>query len=154
MMQILFSAAGLLSLGLGILGAFLPGLPTTPFLLLAAFCFAKGSPRFHRWFCGTKLYKKHLKTLVTERQMTLKAKLSILLPATAMLAVAFILSPWWQMRAFLVFLCVSKYVYFFTCIGTVKKGPSVRLTGLFKLCHDRRVAQLKNMMYNFFRSSK
>ncbi len=47
--QTLLVAVGVLSLALGLLGVVLPGLPTTPFVLLAAACFAKASPRLHRW---------------------------------------------------------------------------------------------------------
>jgi uncharacterized membrane protein YbaN (DUF454 family) len=45
----LYNAAGSICVGLAFLGLFLPLLPTTPFLLLAAFCFSKGSARMHAW---------------------------------------------------------------------------------------------------------
>lgn len=44
-----FLSAGLFSLALGLIGAALPLLPTVPFLLLAAYCFARSSERLHRW---------------------------------------------------------------------------------------------------------
>ncbi|NIP15520.1 MAG: DUF454 family protein [Pseudomonadales bacterium] len=47
--KLLFITGGWLSLALGIAGIPLPLLPTTPFLLLAAFCFAEGSDRLHDW---------------------------------------------------------------------------------------------------------
>ncbi|MCE6952280.1 YbaN family protein [Cereibacter sphaeroides] len=48
-MHVLWLSAGLTSLALGLIGIFLPLLPTVPFLLLAAFCFARSSERLHGW---------------------------------------------------------------------------------------------------------
>ena len=59
-----FVVLGCLSLGLGAVGAVLPILPTVPFLMLAAFCFAKSSEKLHNWFVSTKLYKKNLESFV------------------------------------------------------------------------------------------
>ena len=75
-LRIIWLFFGFLAMGIGAAGVVLPVLPTTPFLLLASFCLAKGSERFHRWFTGTKLYKKHLESFVENRSMTLKTKFS------------------------------------------------------------------------------
>lgn len=118
--KLLWLMIGIVSMVLGAIGVVLPVLPTMPFLLLASFCFAKGSDRFHKWFIGTKLYKKHLESFVTSRSMTLKTKLCILLPASAMLILAMFAMSNIYGRVFIVFLIIFKYIYFFTRIETVK----------------------------------
>ena len=72
-------------------GVVLPILPTTPFILVAAFCFARSSARLNSWFKGTKVYKQVLEGYVTKRSMTLRAKLTILVPVTVLLAIGFAL---------------------------------------------------------------
>ena len=106
--------------GIGAIGVILPILPTTPFLLVASFCFARGSERFHKWFMGTKLYKNHLDSFVRERAMTLKTKFCILLPASAMLMCAFLMMSNLPGRIFILLLILFKYVYFFTKIKTIR----------------------------------
>lgn len=55
-MKALWISFGILSLILGFIGVFLPLLPTTPFALLAAFCFSKGSDELHEWLLDSKLF--------------------------------------------------------------------------------------------------
>lgn len=119
--KILWIVIGFISMGIGMIGVVFPVLPTTPFLLLASFCLAKGSERFHRWFTKTKLYQKHLDSFVKNRAMTLKTKFCILLPVSGMLLFALVAMGNIYGRIFIVFLLVFKYVYFFTRIATVEK---------------------------------
>lgn len=118
--KILWTVIGFISMGIGMIGVVFPVLPTTPFLLLASFCLAKGSERFHRWFTKTKLYQKHLDSFVKNRAMTLKTKFCILLPVSGMLLFALVAMGNIYGRIFIVFLLVFKYVYFFTRIATVE----------------------------------
>ncbi len=58
--RFLFILAGTISLGLGILGIPLPLLPTTPFLLLSAYCYARSSRRFYYWLINHRYFGKHI----------------------------------------------------------------------------------------------
>lgn len=89
-MKILLIVLGFITLGLGAVGVALPILPTTPFLLVSAFCFAKSSERLNIWFRGTKLYRNNLETFVRGQGMTKKAKLKIMTTVTVIMAIAFI----------------------------------------------------------------
>ena len=118
--RVLFLTAGFLCIALGTIGIVLPLLPTTPFYLLAAFCLAKGSARFHSWFTNTRLYKKHMESFATNRSLTIEAKLGILLPVTALLAVSFIFMNIVILRAIIVILALVKWWYFIRVIRTIK----------------------------------
>ena len=107
-MKIVYLALAFLFLAVGAVGVVLPVLPTTPFLLVAGACFARGSERFHRWFLGTRLYQKHLDSFVKSRAMTLRTKLCILLPASGMLILAMVLVPILPMRIFILCLIAFK----------------------------------------------
>ena len=120
-MKTLLIILGFVCAAIGVVGIVVPILPTTPFLLLASFFFAKGSQRFHNWFISTKLYKKHLESFVNSRAMTLKSKLTILIPVSCMLIATFIFVNNLHARILLVILFVGKYLYFFTQIKTIKE---------------------------------
>ena len=109
----LWAAGGFLFFALGMVGVVLPILPTTPFILVAAFCFARSSDRLNSWFKGTKVYKMVLEGYMTKRSMTLRAKLTILVPVTALLAVGFaMMSNVPVGRAIVAIVWVGHIVYF------------------------------------------
>ena len=91
MKKILYVILGCVGLGLGALGAVFPVLPTVPFLMLAAFCFARSSEKLDRWFKGTKLYKDHLEDYVAGRGMTWKTKIRIMVTVTLLMSVGFVM---------------------------------------------------------------
>ena len=60
MVRLAYLIAGLLSLLLGAIGLFVPLLPTVPFVILAAFCFARSSPRLEQWLVGHARFGPHI----------------------------------------------------------------------------------------------
>ena len=91
MRRILWIVLGCVGVGLGAVGAVLPLLPAFPFLLLAAFSFAKSSQRLHTWFINTSLYKKNLESYVQHRAMTWRTKRRIMLTVTVLMAFGFVM---------------------------------------------------------------
>ena len=67
--------AGWLALLLGIIGIFLPGLPTVPFVLLAAGCWSRTSPRFHRWRSEHRDFGPMVRNWERKRAIPLKGKI-------------------------------------------------------------------------------
>ena len=91
MKRILYIILGCVGVGLGAVGAVVPMLPAFPFLMLAAFCFARSSEKLDRWFKGTKLYKDNLADYVAGRGMTVKTKVRIMITVTLLMSIGFIM---------------------------------------------------------------
>lgn len=89
--KVIFVVLGCIGVGLGAIGAVVPLIPAFPFLLLAAFCFAKSSERLHNWFISTKLYKNNLESYVQGRGMTWKTKIRIMVTVTILMSIGFIM---------------------------------------------------------------
>ncbi|MFP4286663.1 MAG: YbaN family protein [Candidatus Izemoplasmataceae bacterium] len=123
--KIIYVVLGSISLGLGVLGIALPILPTTPFLLLTLYFYAKGSTKFHDWFISTKLYKLYLEDFATNRAMTLKQKITLMIFVDIMLLFPFILLEYLWVKPLIIALIIIKYYYFFTQVETIprKKPP-------------------------------
>lgn len=116
-----FVVLGCLSLGLGAVGAVLPILPTVPFLMLAAFCFAKSSEKLHNWFVSTKLYKKNLESFVQGKGMTMKIKIRIMVTVTILMSIGFIMMHAVPVgRIILGFVWIFHVLYFIFGIKTFK----------------------------------
>ena len=87
----LYIIGGCIGVGLGAIGAVVPLIPAFPFLLLAAFCFARSSERLHTWFIGTQLYKSNLESYVAGKGMTRKTKIRIMITVTLLMSIGFIM---------------------------------------------------------------
>ncbi|WP_417067542.1 YbaN family protein, partial [Gordonibacter pamelaeae] len=104
--------------------AVLPIVPTTPFLLAAAFCFARSSERSRAWFRGTKLYRTVLAGYMSKRAMTVRAKVALLVPLTAVLAVSFALMGSVPVGRAVVAVVWAAHLVYFGLVVKTDRGPS------------------------------
>lgn len=97
MLRLGFLALGLLSLLLGAIGLFAPLLPTVPFVILAAFCFARSSPRLEQRLIGHKKFGPHILAWRSRGAISRAGKRAALVAFTASAVAGLLLLafPWW-----------------------------------------------------------
>jgi len=113
--NLILMALGTLSLALGILGIFIPLLPTTPFLLLSAALYARSSKRFYYWLIYNKWLGRYIRDYREGRGVPLGVKIIsiMLLWLTIGYAVFFLINPVWLRISFLLIaLTVSIHLLF------------------------------------------
>jgi uncharacterized membrane protein YbaN (DUF454 family) len=96
-MRAVYIAAGSLALALGVAGIFLPLLPTTPFVLLAAACYARGSARFHGWLLANRTFGPMIREWQQHRSIPYRTKLTAvaLMSLTLGISIVFFVEPPW-----------------------------------------------------------
>jgi len=89
--------AGSIFVGLGVIGMFLPLVPTTVFLLLAAYCYSRSSERFHTWLLNNRWCGAYIKNYKDGRGMTARQKASTILILWASIGVSiwFVAGKFW-----------------------------------------------------------
>lgn len=113
MQRAILLISGWLAMGLALLGVILPLLPTTPFLLLAAWCFARSSPRFHHWLLNRSWFGRYLRHWQTERALPPGAKKRAVMVVLCSFALSLWLVKLWWLRLVLLLLLVV--LLFFLC---------------------------------------
>ena len=110
----LLIVAGTISTGLGIIGIFVPILPTTPFLLLAAACYMRSSERFYRWLLNNRIFGAYVRNYIEGRGMPIRIKIFtiLLLWATIGLSVAFAVQ---NLAVRIVLICIAIGVTIHVC---------------------------------------
>ena len=120
-MKILYITLGFLSVSVGAVGAVLPVLPTTPFLLLGSYFLAKGSDKFNDWLKGTKLYKNNMESFEKERAMTIKTKAYLMTLSSTMIWISIFTVDRLPLKIMLIVIYMFKFYYFIFKIDTKKE---------------------------------
>ncbi len=112
---------GFITFILGTIGIVLPILPTTPFYLLTAFLWVKGSKRFSDWFLNSKIYKKHMNTFARHKVMVWYRELMLLLLVSAFLLITMVVLNNKTMNIVFPTLIFCKYFYFVIFVKPISK---------------------------------
>ncbi|WP_019240878.1 MULTISPECIES: YbaN family protein [Bacillus] len=105
---------------IGMIGVILPILPTTPFILLAAFLFAKSSKKWETWIKNKKVYKKYVLSYKKNNGLTIKQKAEILTSAYLLLFISGCLMNHIHIRLFLIALAIVKFIILWRVIPSIQ----------------------------------
>lgn len=120
-MRYLLTIFGLISLSLGIIGIFLPVLPTTPFLLLSAALFLRSDRRLYDWLLGHKRLGPYIKNFMVNKAIPLRVKvLSISMIWITLLYCAIAVVDNWILRAMFIVLAIAISIHILS-YKTLKK---------------------------------
>ena len=112
-LRILLLIAGWFFIGLALAGVIIPLLPTTPFLLVAAACFMRSSPRFYQWLLNNKLFGKYIRDYKEKKGVPVNVKLValIFLWASILVTALFLISILWlQILLFCIAAAVTLHI--------------------------------------------
>ncbi len=112
-MRALWFTAGLISVALGAIGAFLPLLPTVPFILLAAVCFSRSSTKAHDWLLQHRLFGPSLRDWEKNGAIrpSVKRKAVFAIAISWLLLLSLGLNPWISAVQFVALACVSAFIW-------------------------------------------
>lgn len=120
--KIIYIIIGCVGAGLGAIGTFVPILPTFPFLLLAAYCYARSSQKLNDWFRNTKLYKDNLESYVAGKGMTKRTKMRIMMTVTILMSIGFLMMHRVPVGRLILFgVWVFHMIYFIFGVKTVEE---------------------------------
>lgn len=107
----LLIACGIIALLLGLIGMAIPVFPTTPFLLLSAYCFMKSSEKMYKWMLSNRLFGDYLYSYITYRAILRKTKITTIIFLWLMLLVSFLLVAVLPVRIFLILVGIGVTVH-------------------------------------------
>lgn len=114
MLKKLLATLGVISLVLGIIGAFLPLLPTTPFVLLSAYLFAKSSEKFHQRLMNHKIFGQLIRDYNEDKSIPLHAKIIAIVTM-------------WPSMLFAIFYIATDKLWLQILLGIILLGVTVHI---------------------------
>lgn len=125
-MKYLYYTVGTLSLLSGLIGVVLPLLPTTPFILLAAFCFAKSNQKIHDKITSSKLYNDYVDNFLRHKGYTVNQKVKLLINLYFVVGLSVYFMPIFLIKVGLLLMVIGQTVFLIYFVNTIHINEGVQ----------------------------